>query len=269
MERKDAPREESVVVVVVEADPRAWRASEGNGGLQVRAFLQHLVVYLRALWLLHVDNRVAVFASVGRNSHFLGEMPMERNVAEEQKESDVQVVLRRLHEAVQAAEDVRPSSGFASAFARALCYVRKARSQGAFQTPRIFFLRLSADENAQYVSTMNCVFCAQKQKVVVDACMLGQDDSPFLQQAAYLTGGIYQRLSEPEGLLQYLMMAFVTDVESRTHLRMPKQRAVDFRASCFCHRRPIDVGHVCSVCLSIFCESVATCTTCGAAFLEF
>jgi len=268
MEWGQEPREQSLVVVVVEADPRAWKASEDAGGIKVETFAQHLVVYLRALWLLHVDNHVAVFANVGNASHFLGKMPMERSVEEEQEESDVQVVLRRLREAVEGAQDERPSSGFASAFARALCYVHKSREQGAIQSPRILFLRLSADENAQYVSTMNSIFCAQKQKVVVDACLMGQDDSPFLQQAAYLTGGIYLRLSEPDGLLQYLMMAFATDLYSRQYFRMPKQRAVDFRASCFCHRRPVDVGHVCSVCLSIFCGSVPECTTCGARFME-
>ena len=31
-------------------------------------------------------------------------------------------------------------------------------------------------------------------------------------------------------------------------------------------QRPIDVGFVCSVCLSIFCETKATCSTCGADF---
>ena len=40
---------------------------------------------------------------------------------------------------------------------------------------------------------------------------------------------------------------------------------MDFRAACFCHRRIVDVGFVCSICLSIFCEPVAdgTCLTCG------
>jgi transcription initiation factor TFIIH subunit 3 len=40
---------------------------------------------------------------------------------------------------------------------------------------------------------------------------------------------------------------------------------VDFRAACFCHRRVVDQGYVCSICLSIFCEVPpdATCLTCG------
>lgn len=45
----------------------------------------------------------------------------------------------------------------------------------------------------------------------------------------------------------------------------PAADGVDFRAACFCHRRVIDVGFVCSICLSIFCEvpEGGECLTCG------
>ncbi|KAK3304391.1 transcription factor Tfb4-domain-containing protein [Chaetomium strumarium] len=45
----------------------------------------------------------------------------------------------------------------------------------------------------------------------------------------------------------------------------PSADAVDFRAACFCHRNVVDIGFVCSVCLSIFCEvpEDAECLTCG------
>lgn len=48
-------------------------------------------------------------------------------------------------------------------------------------------------------------------------------------------------------------------------LLTPSADAVDFRAACFCHRRVVDTGFVCSVCLSIFCEPPAggECLTCG------
>ena len=41
---------------------------------------------------------------------------------------------------------------------------------------------------------------------------------------------------------------------------------MDFRASCFCHKRSIDQGFVCSVCLSIFCEKCEKCSTCHTTF---
>lgn len=32
---------------------------------------------------------------------------------------------------------------------------------------------------------------------------------------------------------------------------------------CFCHKKTIDMGYVCSVCLSIFCKHHKKCSTCG------
>ncbi len=58
------------------------------------------------------------------------------------------------------------------------------------------------------------------------------------------------KLEHPKGLLQYLMMAFLPDTTARRHLVAPTAVGVDFRAACFCHRRVVDVGFVCSICLS-------------------
>ena len=55
---------------------------------------------------------------------------------------------------------------------------------------------------------------------------------------------------DPRGILQYLMMGFLADGTGRKNLVMPGQVGVDFRAACFCHRRVVDVGFVCSICLS-------------------
>ena len=41
---------------------------------------------------------------------------------------------------------------------------------------------------------------------------------------------------------------------------------VDYRAACFCHRDLIEIGFVCSVCLSIFCQFSPICSTCETAF---
>lgn len=36
----------------------------------------------------------------------------------------------------------------------------------------------------------------------------------------------------------------------RRMLAVPTQDRIDFRAACFCHKRIVDIGFVCSVCLS-------------------
>ncbi|KAL2829924.1 TFIIH subunit Tfb4/p34 [Aspergillus cavernicola] len=131
---------------------------------------------------------------------------------------------------------------------------------------RILIISVSSATGSahQYIPIMNGIFACQRLHVPIDVCKLS-GDAVFLQQASDATKGIYMSLSEPRGLLQYLMMAFLPDQRSRKHLILPTRVDVDFRAACFCHRRVVDVGFVCSICLSIFCEPPENgdCLTCG------
>lgn len=43
---------------------------------------------------------------------------------------------------------------------------------------------------------------------------------------------------------------FLPDPSGRHKLTLPPKAQVDYRAACFCHRTLIDIGYVCSVCLS-------------------
>ncbi|KAB8232970.1 TFIIH/NER complex subunit TFB4 [Aspergillus alliaceus] len=131
---------------------------------------------------------------------------------------------------------------------------------------RILILSVSgaSDSAHQYIPIMNSIFACQRLHIPIDVCKLS-GDAVFLQQASDATKGIYMSLTEPRGLLQYLMMAFLPDQRSRKHLVLPTRVDVDFRAACFCHRRVVDIGFVCSICLSIFCEPQENgkCLTCG------
>ena len=138
-------------------------------------------------------------------------------------------------------------------------------------TSRILILSASPDNSAQYIPTMNAIFAAQRLGIPVDVLTLASA-STFLQQAADATGGIHLARTTPTshaGLLQTLMLGFLPDPTARQNLILPAQASggggVDFRAACFCHRRIVDLGFVCSICLSIFCEPVpdGTCLTCG------
>ena len=51
----------------------------------------------------------------------------------------------------------------------------------------------------------------------------------------------------------------------RKLVRLPVNEEVDFRASCFCHRRVIDMGYVCSVCLSSTVNPFASMSVCSEA----
>jgi transcription initiation factor TFIIH subunit 3 len=114
---------------------------------------------------------------------------------------------------------------------------------------RIFVLSVSGDLANQYIPIMNTTFAAQRLRIPIDILKLA-GDTVFMQQACDATKGIYMQPRNPGGLLEYLMMAFLPDQKARAHLIAPTQEVVDFRAACFCHRNVVDVGFVCSICLS-------------------
>lgn len=136
--------------------------------------------------------------------------------------------------------------------------------------PRILLVSLSGNAPDQYIPLMNTIFASQRLGIPLDILPLTASNNAFLQQAADATHGIYLPLTTPAahaGLLQYLMFAYLPDTAARHHLVAPGADAgVDFRAACFCHRRIVDLGFVCSICLSIFCEPVldqGRCLTCA------
>lgn len=117
------------------------------------------------------------------------------------------------------------------------------------------------------------------QELLIDTCVLAAEDSTHGQQAALLTGGLYLRPIDQASLLQYLLVRsfeqclplqvdsgdhspsmllvciptqslFIVDTQTRQFMNMPHQADVDYRAACFCHKKAVDIGHVCSVCLS-------------------
>lgn len=52
---------------------------------------------------------------------------------------------------------------------------------------------------------MNVFFTAQKQNVVIDVCSLDQHLS-LLQQGCDITSGLYLKVPQVQGLLQYLLV---------------------------------------------------------------
>ncbi|KAH0989399.1 hypothetical protein GBA52_000882 [Prunus armeniaca] len=80
-------------------------------------------------------------------------------------------------------------------------------------------------------------------------CLQGSSDGP--EQYVAIMNAIFSA--------QRSMTVFATDLHSRAFLQLPKSLGVDFRASCFCHKKTIDMGYICSVCLSIFCKHHKKC----------
>jgi transcription initiation factor TFIIH subunit 3 len=194
------------------------------------------------------------------------------------------------------AEDKLSAPGAADLDAHTSAF-RSANSSVSL-TSRILVISVSeADLSSQYIGLMNAVFAAQRMNVPIDMLRIGPR-AAFLQQASDATNGVFitydpNDINEPPtvngdhnedgdeemddeeavegaatvGLLQTLMMGFLPDGTARRSLVMPGSEEVDFRAACFCHGNVVDIGAVCSVCLSIFCLpfEFEHCPTCQSA----
>lgn len=156
----------------------------------------------------------------------------------------------------------------AGAISMALCYIariQRTKAPGVRINSRVLVVTGSGDSASQYMNYMNVFFTAQKQNVVLDVCALDKHLS-LLQQGCDITGGMYLKIPQLQGLLQYLLWVFLPEPPVRQKLVLPPPVKVDYRAACFCHRDLIDIGYVCSICLSIFCKFSPICTTCHTVF---
>jgi len=305
----DASDDKSLLVVLVETNPRYWAAKEGKGDGTAAAsglssVLEATTVFLNSFFALNQQNRAAVIAVHDDGCHYLYTSPLGAVIDDDDEDAEDArwtnkvggldplqteagpTMLTRLSELndeggststtgkkrsnPETSSRAALSSPFAGALSLALCYCNRAQTlettAGLRVRPRILCLQASQDNPTDYISMMNAIFSAQRQSIPIDAFALGEHDSPFLQQAAHITRGAYVKPTKGDGLLQYLLSTAAMDMRSRAHLKLPAARGVDFRASCFCHKRPVSVGYVCSVCLSIFCERRSACDTCGADF---
>nr|XP_025872871.1 general transcription factor IIH subunit 3 isoform X2 [Vulpes vulpes] len=157
----------------------------------------------------------------------------------------------------------------AGSLAKALCYIHRMNKEvkdNQEMKSRILVIKAAEDSALQYMNFISIMFSeCSFQNILIDACVL-DSDSGLLQQACDITGGLYLKVPQMPSLLQYLLWVFLPDQDQRSQLILPPPIHVDYRAACFCHRNLIEIGYVCSVCLSIFCNFSPICTTCETAF---
>ncbi|KAJ7859736.1 TFIIH subunit Tfb4/p34 [Mycena leptocephala] len=283
--------------VVIDLSPTHWELSarappENTYPLTLATFLSQLLAFLNAHIACRHENTLAVFGAFPGKSvmlysssepapDVLSDETIDSNAYPPFQAVDSAVVQRIMAEldVLEKVEEEAPSA-LVGALAKALCYVNRitlprssnSKTQangfhpGVLPDPRILILSVSPDLSTSYIPIMNSIFSAQKLKATIDVCQIYGPNTVFLQQAAHLTGGSYIFLERRDALLQYLIMSFLPPPAIRRTLSVPTQEQVDFRAACFCHKNIVDIGFVCSVCLSIFCQPLAVCTTCRTKF---
>ncbi|XP_064612823.1 general transcription factor IIH subunit 3-like isoform X2 [Liolophura sinensis] len=279
----------SLLIIIVDTNPVWWGLSQGKGDgqLTLSQCLDNVLVCANSHLMMNHKNKLAVIASHTNASHFLYPRPdLDQRTTEGTETANGQTVpgdgrhelfsivnesiRKQIKELVLSGlcGELFSDSLLAGSMAMALCYIHRLEKEcvaGEEMSARILIVKGSEDNPAQYMNFMNVVFTAQKQNVVIDACIL-DNDSGLLQQACDITGGIYLKIPQMTGLLQYLLWVFLPDKSTRDKLTLPPKAQVDYRAACFCHRTLIDVGYVCSVCLSIFCHFSPICSTCQTTF---
>ncbi|XP_042520796.1 general transcription and DNA repair factor IIH subunit TFB4 isoform X2 [Macadamia integrifolia] len=271
----------SLLVLLLDTNPFLWTgANTTTTSLPFQSFLNHVLSFLNSILLLNQLNQVVVIATGVNSCDYIYDSSSSPPTTADSSENGrmpmlCSRLLSKLEEFViedeRLSKDESPeeivTSLFSGSLSLALCYIQRVFRSGTLHPqPRILCLQGSPDGPEQYVAVMNAIFSAQRSMVPIDSCVIGAQHSAFLQQASYITGGVYLKPQLPDGLFQYLSMVFATDLLSRSFLRLPKPVGVDFRASCFCHKKTIDMGYICSVCLSIFCKHHKKCSTCGSVF---
>ncbi|EJF65317.1 transcription factor Tfb4 [Dichomitus squalens LYAD-421 SS1] len=277
--------------VIVDLSPTQWALcaqSTAPPGLHLQTFLSQLLAFLNAHIACKDENTLAVFGAFPGQSVMLysstGEIMTATTEATDPNtyrpfktlDSTVMSSIAERFNSYDVTEEEEPI-GLVGCLTKALCYINRtisvvsASAQGTEGAtisidPRILVLSVSPDQSSTYIPIMNSIFSAQKLKVTIDVCKVFGAENVFLQQAAHLTGGAYVQIERTDALLQYMMMSFLPPPAIRQLISVPTQDRVDFRAACFCHKRIVEIGFVCSVCLSIFCQPVPVCSTCRTKF---
>jgi len=266
-----------LLVAVVDVNPNQLLFARSPGSFS--RIMNSVLTFMNSHLMLHASNRVALIAAHSSGCSYLYPDQTQQKELFRQQDGQYEVFYQletTVKRKLKAVLD-RDMSGVTGAgsepllsggLAMALAYINRVKADlGPAQKlhPRLFVLSSSGDSAAQYINYMNVFFTAQKLNIRLDCCMVGQD-SGLLQQGCDITGGVYLKVECIERLLQYLIWMFLPAPPLRKMLGAPPTVKVDYRAACFCHRQLVDVGYVCSVCLSIFCKFNPVCTTCHSVF---
>ncbi|KPP62626.1 general transcription factor IIH subunit 3-like, partial [Scleropages formosus] len=256
--------EVSLLVVVVDVNPIWWgQQAQREPEFTLSKCLDSVMVMGNSHLVMNRTNKLAIIASHCQESHFL--YPSKHWKAGDAAGDDAVSSSRDGKYEVLAVTNDQISEEVRNLMARNIHRVSKELEAGQEMKSRILVIKAAEDCALQYMNFMNVIFAAQKNSIVIDACVLATD-SGLLQQACDITGGLYLKIPQKSALAQYLLWVFLPDANQRSQLVLPPPVHVDYRAACFCHRNLIEIGYVCSVCLSIFCNFSPICTTCETAF---
>lgn len=258
----------SVAVVVFDTSSSWLEGSAAALSAALEAVRSFVVAHL----LQCADSRVALVSACGAGGGVLLREPLresERSSSADTAERIVQLIKQDM--AKHTTNSNTNSAALHCALSAALCHLHRLRSSLPHLTQqRVWLVSRSPDDPSAYVPLMNCIFSAQKDDVLLDSLLCGPS-SRYLSHAARATGGLCLRCPT-DALLERSATAlalgyFAVPPAARAAFETPPLKPHDPCASCFCHAKRVEVAHVCSVCLSVFCEFIPVCTTCNSKFV--
>ena len=286
----------SLLTVILDLHPLAWKSCrETNDKIDFRNVTASMLVMMNSHLALNSGNRVSLFIANSFSQGVKRVYPEETSLKDTILEKDGSLLKsvgiygqfkvldenildtldklfhnepERLRDIINK-DDVFVKGTITGAISRALSAINKLQKheETLNMKARVLVISVSGDNTIPYVSMMNTIFAAQKMKISIDVCKLGEK-SIFLQQTADATNGVYMDIKYPNGLIQYLSNAFFIEPLLRPMIVLPSNTSVDFRASCFVTNKVVDIGYVCSVCLCILSviPGDERCPTCHSPF---
>lgn len=259
-----------LLVMVLDVHPQL---SEQHGF--VHSYLNSIMAFTNNHLAFSRMNRVAIIAANHVETRFLYPQPSGEkgdrqkdgrleylNHVDESIEEELRSMMSQDHSIKQT------ESLLSGAICRGLLYIKRLENEQAISQKihsRMLVIKISSDTGSQYLNYINTYLSAQKIGAAIDVCVIG-NDCGLLQQGADISGGYYFCLQEISELLQSLIMLYQPDIATRKKLNAPPPDSVDYRAACFCHHSLVDMGNVCSNCLSVYCRVVPLCSTCDVIF---
>ncbi|XP_015795784.1 general transcription factor IIH subunit 3 [Tetranychus urticae] len=287
------------LVIIIDLSPNIFLFQRNDSSYEM--WLNSLISFCNIHLLMNNENMLHIIGSHYNGNTIL--YPSESPEGIDFKESNGQyelftILSRTIHTQIKKAvrqcrqtletihqsrtgETIKAHPLISGALAMGLCCIQRYKSD--VDSSRIAVIAASNYDStaftSQYMNFMNVFFTAQKMGIVIDSCVLSPNEPEdmkdkfssrgsmsILQQGSDLTSGIYLKVAHVNAFLEYLIWTMLPDSETRQKLVLPTQRKVSYKAACFCHRNLIDIGYVCSVCLSIFCSFSPICSTCNTVF---
>ncbi|XP_071513523.1 general transcription factor IIH subunit 3 [Panulirus ornatus] len=259
-----------LLVMVIDVHPQI-----AEHEINVQNYFNACISFANIHLAASVKNTLAVIAANHLETRFLYPQTADEKVDHQkdgrlellgQVDEDIEKELRSM--IMHYSKAAQTESLLSGALGRALLYIKRQEVEnilGKKIHARILVIKISIDTGSQYLNYINTYLTAQKISTPIDVCVIGSDCG-LLQQGADISGGYYHCVPEVSELLQSLILMYQADVVTRKKLNVPPPDTVDYRAACFCHRTLVDMGNVCSNCLSVYCKAVPLCTTCNVIF---